>query len=338
MSIREIEGKGVRVVLHADEDASNPRTDWESAIVAAVPLETLSDAGNLWPWLEALGFDGPGIVPELLRAWDALGGEDGERQELAEGPGWRWEVVPGWPALADFGRTPLARWLRIFHGVEAFVEDVGEVRALVWLDPERCERVGFQIPATREEAQEAVTSDLVEYRAWAAGDVYAVAVEVVERWTNEREETREEWREIGRLGSVYGDGGDEELIDAAKDALSFSEDGRPEVVERVDAELGRMLAEAVQERRRSRAFAAMQERERAEHLDGDRRKTEARAAIWKHAGRMLERLAAGELAIEDARRIVDERIEAQRAHAARVAEQVGLIRARAAELQKQASA
>lgn len=246
----EVRG-GFRVLVEHDRDASNPRTENDGGVLRLVPLEALNNDGRTSGHLESLGFDAPYELGELADAWDRLGGESGERFALKSGPGLTWEAVPGWPALADFGAAPVARWARIFHGVELETVEAGENRAVAWIDPELVAQYGAPLYEDRAGALAMIGRELKPYTDWAEGSVYGVIIE------------DKDGDELEACWGLYLDPFDELEVLEAADGYAGGKVGRRiserlEVVRELDTlrkRLHRAEALARWERRRADALA-----------------------------------------------------------------------------------
>lgn len=283
----EIRG-GFRVQVEADIDPSNPRTEYDGDVLRLVPLEALGREGRMSGHLESLGFDGPHELPGLDDAWERLGGESGEVWRANPGEGPLWIPQPGWPALDDFGATPVARWARIFHGVELETVEAGENRAVAWVDLELVGQYGMPAPEDRAGALGMIASNLAPYNAWAAGEVYGVVIE------------DKDGDELGSCWGFYFDPYNE--LEVLGEAAGYC-GGKPERRIRERLEVVREL-DALRKR-----LHRAESRERWERQRGEARVIEARgvtgAETFRKAVRAVDALASGMVTADEAREVLE---------------------------------
>lgn len=231
--LETVEAGAVRFVIRQDTGAECPRGE-DFTLSRVVPVSALRDHQDTNTWqVKQLGWDSAYELGDMLDAWDRLGGKDGHREELRDAPGFTFATVPGWAPVADFGSTPFARWARIFHGVEVFLEDLGSHRdyepVVAWIDVERLEAAGIGTRG-RDALDKLLTGDLAPYRAWAEGSVYMVTIEIAETWIKAADliygdvdaEERTLWTGVEAVGGYYWDD-DAERLDVLREMLDYAD-------------------------------------------------------------------------------------------------------------------
>lgn len=182
-----------RLVVEYDQDAENPRADWDM-LTGFVKIEGRGDSRLS---------DVPAVHDDPIAIRDA---HERIHRSVACSPTCPW----GGRHRVHVDEEDVIRWARIFHDMH--LEYDSEHGGYWFVDPDGFREGGWTDGDPLQQQADVIKAERESYRQWADGEVYGVVLERLETWaklgpggTVGDGTQRDEWEQVDALWGCYLD-------------------------------------------------------------------------------------------------------------------------------------